>query len=130
MTAICLPLFSGRLATWTAAQAFARSVGKRLPTEEEWEVAARGKQRNDYPWGSEFEPGRCNMAGSGINTTIEVGYFTEGASPFECMDMAGNVWEWVEDDWHTDYNGPRRSPKLTHLCSPESRASSTATTTR
>lgn len=81
--------------TWTAAQAFARSVGKRLPTEEEWEVAARGKQRNYYPWGNEFEPVRCNMAGSGINTTIEVGYFTEGASPFECMDMAGNVWEWT-----------------------------------
>jgi formylglycine-generating enzyme required for sulfatase activity len=81
--------------TWTAAQDFAQSVGKRLPTEEEWEVAARGKQRNEYPWGSEFEPGRCNMAGSGINTTIEVGYFTEGASPFECLDMAGNVWEWT-----------------------------------
>ena len=81
--------------SWTAATAYAAWTGKRLPTEGEWEVSARGRQLNDYPWGNEFEQGRCNMDGAGINTTIDVGSFHEGASPFGCLDMAGNVWEWT-----------------------------------
>ncbi len=81
--------------SWKAALVYTAWCGKRLPTEEEWEVAARGKKRLAYPWGNSFDPERLNGLESGINQTSEVGAFAAGASPFGCMDMAGNAWEWT-----------------------------------
>lgn len=71
----------------------------RLPTEAQWEYAAAGPENLEFPWGERFLPEHANTAEMGIFNTTPVGMFPLGASPFGCMDMAGNVEEYVADDY-------------------------------
>lgn len=77
------------------ARAYARWAGLRLPTEVEWQLAAQGLDGRIWPWGSEFAATRCNGDNHG---TTPVSAFPTGTSPFGCLDMAGNVWEWTESE--------------------------------
>lgn len=94
--------------TWYEAEAYSQWRGGRLPTEAEWEYAARGPQSLTYPWGNEFDSTRCNVLDSkGLKP---VGSYPTGASWVGAFDMAGNVMEWVQD-WLGDYSaGPVENP--------------------
>ncbi|HOU15272.1 MAG TPA: SUMF1/EgtB/PvdO family nonheme iron enzyme [Anaerolineae bacterium] len=88
------------LVTWDEAAAYCAWAGGRLPTQEEWERAARGLDGRAYPWGNEFAAGRANTRESGLGAPTPVGVFVDGASPEGLLDMAGNVWEWTASDYN------------------------------
>lgn len=113
--------------SWEDAIAYAKWVSGTLPTEAQWEKAARGTDARKFPWGNEFNGAYLNYGDSlcpvkrwcdldfndGYAFTSPVGHYPEGASPYGVLDMAGNVWEWVFDWYDEDYyeNSPYQNPQ-------------------
>ena len=88
---------------WYQARDYCHWVGGELPTEAQWEKAARGTDGNKYPWGDYAPNYQLANYAQNKGDTVEVGSYPDGASPYGALDMAGNVWEWVRD-WYGWYD--------------------------
>jgi formylglycine-generating enzyme required for sulfatase activity len=99
--------------SWQDAKGYCEAIGKRLPTEAEWEMAARGPQGNVYPWGADAPSSVTANFGGMVNDTQVVTCCGGGKSPAGALNMAGNVWEWVSDSFDPSYYAvsPATDPK-------------------